>query len=105
MTIKGHINGALIPVTMATVNNGTSVYLRNTKTPLQQFKKKRARDGGGKGGKMQSVLTSTRKRRWSLLVEPAEGKHVFGSVSVFRLPMLVRLTKRTKQKKSKLKTV
>lgn len=54
---------------------------------------------------MQSVLTSTRKRRWSLLVEPAEGKHVFGSVSVFRLPMLVRLTKRTKQKKSKLKTV
>lgn len=40
VTIKGHINGALIPVTMATVNNGTSVYLRNTKTPLQQFKKK-----------------------------------------------------------------
>lgn len=54
---------------------------------------------------MQSVLTSTRKRRWSLLVEPAEGKHVFCAVSVFRLPMLVRLTKRTKQEKSKLKTV
>lgn len=55
-------------------------------------------------GEKQSVLTSTGKQRWSLLVEPTEGKHVFSSVSVFRLSMLVRLARRTKQKKCKLKT-